>query len=261
MNTDAFECPICYEIADDAVETSCCHQLFCDKCLKCVETCPLCRKKFKVSPNFSIRRIIGTLKVNCEYCHEEYARSDLKHHVHLCPLRNDLLCNKSGCTFKGSKDAVINHFIACHINYILKDPRDDSSVPAGDDDLISIKRVSGSSRLARLGATGKYYCGGMLSSSHPRCCDGRCGVENGCNCVHCMQLDINSRKLPRNYYVNREGGIARRSSETNHFYCGRYVMSIDNYCDGYCGPNNGPQCRACEILEDTISIEYGHVKW
>ena len=84
MNTDAFECPICYEIADDAVETSCCHQLFCDKCLKCVETCPLCRKKFKVSPNFSIRRIIGTLKVNCEYCHEEYARSDLKHHVHLC---------------------------------------------------------------------------------------------------------------------------------------------------------------------------------
>lgn len=36
-------------------------------------------------------------------------------------------------------------------------------------------------RIARLGETGKYYCGGDLEG-HCNCCNGECGPTNGCNC-------------------------------------------------------------------------------
>ncbi|CAF4492688.1 unnamed protein product, partial [Rotaria sp. Silwood1] len=36
-------------------------------------------------------------------------------------------------------------------------------------------------RYARLGTTGKYYCGGELDGSQCQCCNDRCGPSNGCN--------------------------------------------------------------------------------
>lgn len=106
-------------------------------------------------------------------------------------------------------------------------------------------------RYARLGSTGKFYCRGQLDGPRCTCCDGQCGPTNGCNCSGCMLLDIHTRKLPPGWLVNREGAAARCSRVVpSKFYCGRRVMTDDPTTDGYCGPNNGQQCIACQRLNE-----------
>ena len=56
-----------------------------------------------------------------------------------------------------------------------------------------------------------------------------------------MELDIESRNLPKGWLVNREGYSAKLNN--GKFYCGRLVLEGVEDCDGWCGPNNGPQCN------------------
>lgn len=56
-----------------------------------------------------------------------------------------------------------------------------------------------------------------------------------------MELDIKSRNLPNGWLVNSDGFAARKSD--GKFYCGRLVLEDTDFCDGYCGPENGPQCK------------------
>lgn len=109
---------------------------------------------------------------------------------------------------------------------------------------------------ARLGSSGKYYCGKNLDP-FCYCCDGFCGPTNGCNCNHCMKLDIEARRLPKGYLVNSEGATCRKG-ETGIYYCGRKVMDGHPTCDGYCGPTNGPNCSSCERLD--TSGRYDNLK-
>lgn len=107
---------------------------------------------------------------------------------------------------------------------------------------------------AKLGKTGKFYCGERLNG-YCYCCDGNCGPGSGCNCVACMRLDIDARELPRNYLVNSQGRTARRNADGT-VYCGAYVLEGVPDCDGYCGPNSGPQCQACEVLQAQWDTRY-----
>ena len=97
----------------------------------------------------------------------------------------------------------------------------------------------------RLGTTKKYYCGRKLDCG---CCSGICGPLSGCNCVNCMKLDLKSRNLSKGWLVNRDGVKAKKGS-TGHFYCGQHNLVGTPNCDGYCGPNNGPNCSACKKLD------------
>lgn len=101
-------------------------------------------------------------------------------------------------------------------------------------------------REARLGETGKYYCGGVLGTNC-MCCNGYCGPDNGCNCASCMKLDMAMRLLPTGYLVNREGAACRKG-DTGSFYCGRKSLIGVAFCDGYCGPTNGPACVSCKTI-------------
>lgn len=56
-------------------------------------------------------------------------------------------------------------------------------------------------RVSRIGKTGKYYCGQKMNKCD--CCNGECGPSDGCNCVGCMALDIEARKLPKWHFVNQ----------------------------------------------------------
>ena len=115
-------------------------------------------------------------------------------------------------------------------------------------------------RLARLGNNGKFYCGGNLDGPKCNCCNGKCGPTNGCNCSACMSLDVEKRNLSHSWLVNCEGAPARCSSQNpGTFYCGRLVMKHDIRTDGYCGPNNGPQCSACEKLNMQVKRRYHNV--
>ena len=115
-------------------------------------------------------------------------------------------------------------------------------------------------RYARLGSSGKFYCGGRLDGPRCVCCDGGCGPSNGCNCSGCMLLDVQKRQLPRGWLVNREGATARCSQEEpTKFYCGRMVMTHDPQTDGYCGPTNGEQCDSCSKLSKQQHQRYGNI--
>ena len=41
---------------------------------------------------------------------------------------------------------------------------------------------------------------------------------------------------------------SRKSDENRKYYCGKNNMVGVRFCDGFCGPNNGPNCNACRIL-------------
>jgi hypothetical protein len=124
---------------------------------------------------------------------------------------------------------------------------------------IIIGTTNSSDRHSRLGASGKFYCQGPLNASCS-CCDGNCGPTNGCNCVACMELDVASRCLPKGYLVNKEGRISKLAPNGN-VYCGSKVMSGVPGCDGWCGPNNGPQCSSCSILQTQWSERYSKITW
>lgn len=114
-------------------------------------------------------------------------------------------------------------------------------------------------RLSRLGASGKFYCQGPLNT-HCACCNGVCGPTTGCNCVACMELDVASRCLPTGYLVNKEGRISKLAPNGN-VYCGSKVMNGVPGCDGWCGPNDGPQCSSCRILQTQWNERYCKITW
>ena len=80
-------------------------------------------------------------------------------------------------------------------------------------------------------------------------------IKYRCNCVACMKLDIEARKLGKGYLVNNEGFTARKGT-TGKYYCGRKIgNSIGNW-DGYCGPTNGDNCKPCKTLDKLGHIRY-----
>jgi len=47
--------------------------------------------------------------------------------------------------------------------------------------------------------------------------------------------------------VNKEGATCRKG-ETGNYYCGRACLKGIAFCDGYCGPTNGPNCPSCKLV-------------
>jgi len=68
-----FECPCCNEYFIDVVETPCCHQCYCRKCIERwiikAGTCPHCRAKIgkiaECTKNIPLQRYVGLLCVWC----------------------------------------------------------------------------------------------------------------------------------------------------------------------------------------------------
>ena len=119
-------CPICLEIAghENAVETACCHQIYCEPCLKNIRTCPSCRSEnVAFTPAYFARRLIGSLKVSCplEGCNLEIARSDLNDHVkRLCQYRG-IVCPDPSCGETSfTRSDFLTHLISQHRALVLE---------------------------------------------------------------------------------------------------------------------------------------------
>ena len=69
-----------------------------------------------------------------------------------------------------------------------------------------------------------------------------------------MKLDV--KGLPTGYLINRVGTTSSISPETGRFYCGMKVLVGVQGCDGHCGPNNGPNCQDCQILQKQANTRY-----
>ena len=65
-NLEALQCPVCFEIVLEPVQTSCGH-LFCKKCVKGVTRCPVCRKQFTSVPDHFNNRRARSLRVKCPF--------------------------------------------------------------------------------------------------------------------------------------------------------------------------------------------------
>ncbi|KAK6190887.1 hypothetical protein SNE40_002658 [Patella caerulea] len=262
---DNFICAICLEVADAAVETSCCHHIFCESCLDRLQdnACPTCRARYTATPSFLARRIIGGLEIECIYnCGIKLTRSEKKSHELTCP-KKVFSCSAKACGFEGTRDAFLNHLHTEHPDALLKGSSKlfedevpiDASNPYVNND--RIKTLYAAGHPVRLGETGKYYCMQQLDG-HCSCCNGYCGPTNGCNCSSCMKKDVDVRVLPRGWLVNRDGAPCRKGT-TGKYYCGRRVMTDDRRTDGYCGPTNGNNCRACRIIDKKSTTRYANV--
>lgn len=249
-------CSICFEIAEKAVETSCCHHIFCEACLNKISksACPMCRSRFKIQISHTARRIIDNnhTRYPTMHCDIDITRLNSPEHEPISQYQL-FVCPKAECSFYGDSAAYLHHLTCIHADAIVKNSHMILIQP--DNDLIGIK-INAAGRKSRIGITGKYYCNGALGEFKCTCCDGTCGPKNGCNCKHCMALDIQTRRLPMNHLVNREGVICRRNIETDRFYCGRFISQDGNEI---CGPVYGPSCRACLRVNLQAYSRYGNV--
>jgi len=247
---DHLSCPICIEICTNAVETACCSHLLCENCCMGLRSCPVCRcEPFKVNVNKVIRRMVGAMPVQCK-CGVSTTRADLSAHEKVCPMHS-VVCNVANCGYSGPNEAFLKHIIDVHSDKLIShygSPQQPASAFAPPRDCIGAKGR------ARIGSTGKYYCGQQFAHVCG-CCNGVCGPRSGCNCENCMMLDIESRALPKGHLVNKQGRIAR-VGEDNTWYCGAKVMEGVFGCDGWCGPTNGPQCPACQQLQGQLAFRY-----
>lgn len=98
-NSDEFTCTICWEIAEEAVESSCCHHIFCHNCVTRLNNnnCALCRQMATYAPSFIIRRVISNMSCKCIHCQNSFTRGTIKDHELICGPTE---CQVPQCGFK-----------------------------------------------------------------------------------------------------------------------------------------------------------------
>ena len=113
-NLEALVCPICQELVNDPVLTSCGH-LFCQKCLRS-SSCPVCRQECTSMPDHFHARQINNLKVKCvnykEGCKWIGELRDFEKHLKdacNCAL---LECS-NGCKMTLKRKDIPSHILVC----------------------------------------------------------------------------------------------------------------------------------------------------
>ena len=113
----SMQCFLCNGFAVDAVETCCCAQLFCEKCVPnvCDQRCLSCRKPIKVQISHVLRRIIGNMAAVCPHdgCGAEGKRSELKNHEKSCDYRLRC-CIIQECNYVCRHSDMLKHVIDAH---------------------------------------------------------------------------------------------------------------------------------------------------
>ena len=65
-NLEDLQCPVCFEIVLEPVQTSCGH-LFCKECVEGVTRCPSCCEQFTSVPGHFNNRWVRSLRVKCSF--------------------------------------------------------------------------------------------------------------------------------------------------------------------------------------------------
>lgn len=112
---DTLRCPICLEIATKAVETSCCHQVFCEH-HAAAGRCPCCRREgVTYVPSFVARRIIDGMPATCAHgCGEKgLTVGRLSAHQEEC-LAANFSCPSASCSWAGPRREFGAHLVSTH---------------------------------------------------------------------------------------------------------------------------------------------------
>lgn len=114
---ESVTCPICYKLAENAVESRCCGFIFCQKCINLLDKneCPCCREpKAEFVSSLSMRKLIKNFPVNCKYnCGFEDSYENIDKHYYMCKYR-DYYCDVNKCLFVGKKDDFMQHILLDH---------------------------------------------------------------------------------------------------------------------------------------------------
>ena len=225
-----FDCSICLEVCNEAVESTCCGSLFCLNCTSGIKGCPTCRAEpFSTMPNRFARKCIGRMKIACDKCGLFLQRDSLTDHMRVCEMR-ELQCAARECVFTGVKRDLLEHVVVSHEEDILtvaqrldrphvfQPSTADHSVQTTTETTDSAVQTTlqssdvinqDSSDYTPTEATnGKYYCGRLLHSI--------------CPC--------------KNYY---KSDTSRNIELYKNFGCQ----------GGRCGPEGGHNCADCMRLD------------
>lgn len=117
VGEEHFSCPICLDIVDEAVETTCCHQIFCEHCIRKHRetTCPKCRTQpYTIIISHFVRKLVGNFYVECsnEGCFDIVSRSELKYHKAKCPYEV-IRCPHDGCKIQVAREKMDEHKKTC----------------------------------------------------------------------------------------------------------------------------------------------------
>jgi len=231
MEHAEFECAICLDVCDNAVESSCCCTLYCKKCTHSLKTCPGCRANdFNVVPSRLARKIIGRLKMACKLCGLSIQRDSVADHHKVCEKRM-LVCAARGCPFRGAKDDFFEHVVRSHKEDILK-------IAQG------------------IGKTHVFQPHSADSSTQTIS-----GTEEGASVVTAFSGLCILQQSSKSSMKSLESKPRKRG---NKYYCGRPLPSMcpcniivlgckereDFGCvKGLCGPNGGHNCADCQRMD------------
>ena len=119
LNATDVACIICVDLSENAVETSCCRQLFCEKCLKGLKSCPMCRHfPLLFSINGLARRLVGSRPTTCPYCRCVVQRNNVED-PNRCCLKRPYTCSIQGCDFVGEKAQFVQHLMKKHEDILV----------------------------------------------------------------------------------------------------------------------------------------------
>ena len=121
---DNFRCPICWEIVEDPWETSCCGNLFCEKCMLSYisNKCPMCRaKNFKYRKNSFAKILLKEYEgfFLCPHgCNKKIKLKEFREHKYECE-EAIFKCTINKCNFEGKRKNALEHLIKNHEDKIL----------------------------------------------------------------------------------------------------------------------------------------------
>ena len=121
---DNFRCPICWEIVEEPNETTCCGNLFCEKCILSYlsNKCPMCRaQNFKVRKNAFAKKVLIDYEGNfiCPYgCNQKIKLKDIKEHKYNCE-NVTFKCTINKCNFEGKRNNSLEHLVKNHQDTLL----------------------------------------------------------------------------------------------------------------------------------------------
>ena len=120
QSLEDLKCAICLELVSDPVQTSCGH-LFCGKCIKDIEQCPIDRQDFTTTQDHFNRRRLRSFKVKCPNsergCKWQGDLGDAEGHTEGTCISQEIECTK-GCGDKMLRQNVPDHL---HKNCPLRD--------------------------------------------------------------------------------------------------------------------------------------------
>lgn len=227
---DDFRCGVCLDLLNDAVNTTCCHQLYCRECIERCRTfynyCPNCKSaEWTILDNIPVKRHTAEMRRK-------------RDEIHPCPAPS--------CPFKGKREEFLNHLVNVHAEVTARNAEKLFVKPLNLENVNGVRNELG--RPCFLGEYGKYFCGVYMDKNQQY----MCGWREGFNCHGCMKLDILQRDLPKGSLINDVGAPSVRSRLNGRFYCARRCLPED--CGAanqspQCGPLVGEHCHSCRRLQ------------